>query len=256
MKNENLAFLVFGLFVAVAAGGYITYEQSARKSAPVSQVSFPSSQAQQNQESQSPGEREEQYPEGHQTEEERNAAEINQLPEAHPSLLEDNNLTSNEGSGLAMDPANIIVNPFPVPPLEEGDSEAAEANHNLRIRNIGLESRVASQVRDIETLRTRVSEMNETIARLEGELEEQQRVNSRMQRTSDSSPTQQNQQPRQRTTEHSSGIDLVRISGDQAWIRTPDGRTYIVEQGDSVGSELVIGIERDRVVTSSGVISQ
>lgn len=254
MKKENIFFIGFLVLIAVVAGGYIIYEQSSRNAAPASQVSFPNSQSHKNKENEPREEREEQYPEGDKTEEERNATEISQLTASHPSLLEEKHHTANKGSGLSMDPTGII-NPLPVSPLEQGDSEAAEASHNLRIRNSHLESRVTTQVRDIETLRTRVSELNETIVSLTDNLEEQQRISNRLQRTTNAQ-VQQNQQPSQRTSELSSSIELVRISGDQAWLRTPDGRTYIAEQGDSVGSEFIIGIESDRVVTSSGEISQ
>lgn len=158
----------------------------------------------------------------------------------------------NTGSDLIQDPA-------PVPPAERDGGEVAQALRNLRIQSEGIQRRLMAQGQALRSLQQQVNEITQDRRDQQESLDEVQRANEALRSELSGkalyaqSSAEQQVGSKERGGE-GNGYQLTKLLEDQAWIHTPQGRTYIVGEGDWFGAEYVISINSadNAVITTAG----
>lgn len=219
MKIENKVFLGFAVIVCLCAAGYIAYSDSEAGNPNPSSMAF-SSQSKKD---------------THQPPEET-------VPEKKPYLT-----LSAEDRGAE----------------EEAEAERAKevgrTLRNLNVKTESIQKGLITQYQTIETLKQQVTALAQARHQDQEKMESLEHSYKKLQEK-----FQQRVQPQEISVRRDSkvnakskmqkGYQVTKIFDDQAWIKTPKGRTYIVEEGEWFGSEYVISINsaEHKVVTTAG----
>lgn len=162
----------------------------------------------------------------------------------------------NTGSGIIQDPA-------PVPPAEREGGEMAKALRNLRIQTEGIQQRMIAQGQALRSLQQQVNGLTQKRREHQESLNEAQQTNEALRSQlsgkglyAQPNSEQQLESSTERTGERNK-YQLTKLLEDQAWIHTPQGRTYIVEEGDWFGDEYVISINSvdNAIITTAGELA-
>lgn len=219
MNIENKVFLGVAVIVCLGTAGYITYSDSEAGNPNPSNMAFSS-----------------------QSKKDAHQPPKDTVPEKKPDLT-----PSAEDRG-AEEEAEA-----------ERTKEVGRTLRNLNVKTESIQKRLIAQYQTIETLKQQVTALAQARHQDQEKMESLEHSYEKLQEK-----FQQRAQPQEISARQTSkvnterkmqkGYRVTKIFDDQAWIKTPQGRTYIVEEGEWFGSEYVISINsaEHTVVTTAG----
>ncbi|MDL4860783.1 hypothetical protein NPJ88_000400, partial [Halomonas elongata] len=148
----------------------------------------------------------------------------------------------------------ILRDPVPVPPAERSGDEIAQALRNLRVQAEAFQERLAVQGQTLRTLQQQINELKQAGQDYQEQLVAMQRSNEALRNDLSGQALYESSRPDTNAMESASksdGYQLTKLFEDQAWILTPQGRTYIVGEGEWFEDEYIISIDNanHKVVT-------
>ncbi|OWV31241.1 hypothetical protein [Halomonas campaniensis] len=243
MKPENKVFLGGALAVLLLAFGYVLYINigGGGNTAP-SEVAFSNTS-------------------GAQNEVQGGAANDSQNQSSRETEVPETTYAAPEADSQ-MEAPRVVDYPTPVPAAERDGGEVAQALRNLRVQTEAFQQGLIAQGQALRSLEQQVDELVQNRQQYQTELSEMQRSNNALRSElsgkalyAQSNSADEGRTQNRNTTSH--GFRLTKLLEDEAWIHTPQGRTYIVGEGDWFGNEYVISINnRERtVVTTAGELA-